>query len=72
LGGGRSLLELPALIGNDEAQALEKVRQRYLDAFLRTDLHFSLGTTQQFHRAPNPWVIIGVFPAVHERQGTLF
>jgi hypothetical protein len=53
-------------------EALAKVRAKYFDAFTRTDLHFFLGTTQQFHfRAPNPWVIIGVFPIPHERQGDL-
>jgi hypothetical protein len=55
--------------GGDEKAALEKVRVKYVDQFLKTDLHFFLGTTQQFHfRAPNPWVIIGVFPIPHERQ----
>lgn len=53
----------------DEPTALAKVRAKYLDDFSRSDLHFFLGTTQQFHFvAPNPWVIIGVFPIPHERQ----
>ena len=53
----------------DEETALEKVRAKYPDEFSRTDLHFFLGTTQQFQFvAPNPWVIIGVFPIPHERQ----
>jgi hypothetical protein len=53
----------------DEAEALKKVRVKYYDAFLNTDLHFFLGTTQQFHFvAPNPWVIIGVFPIPHVSQ----
>lgn len=53
----------------DEPKALAKVRQKYLDSFLKTDIHFFLGTTQQFHFvAPNPWVIIGVLPIPHERQ----
>ena len=40
---------------------------------LQKDLHFFLGTTQQWHLvAPNPWVIIGVFPIPHERQLALF
>lgn len=57
----------------DEVRALAKVRQKYFDAFLKTDLHFFLGTTQQWHSvAPNPWVIVGVFPAPHERQPGLF
>ncbi|MFH0907388.1 MAG: hypothetical protein V1929_01315 [bacterium] len=57
----------------DEKTALEKVRAKYLDEFCRTDVHFFLGTTQQFHFvAPNPWVIIGVFPIPHEPQLHLF
>ncbi len=46
---------------------------KVFDAFVRTDLHFFLGTTQQFHFvAPNPWVIVGVFPIPHEGQPDLF
>jgi hypothetical protein len=57
----------------DEKTALEKVRMKYLDEFIKTDLHFFLGTTQQFHFiAPNPWVIIGVFPAPSDAQVELF
>jgi hypothetical protein len=57
----------------DEQRALQKVRRKYLDEFLKKDLHFFLGTTQQFHFvAPNPWVIIGVFPIPHEHQLDLF
>lgn len=53
----------------DESEALRKVRQKYFDSFTKTDLHFFIGTTQQFHQvAPNPWVIIGVLPIPHERQ----
>jgi hypothetical protein len=63
---------LRAVDGN-ESKALAKVRQKYFDQFLKTDLHFFLGTTQQFHFvAPNPWVIIGVLPIPHERQLGLF
>ncbi len=57
----------------DEQRALGKVRQKYLEEFLQKDLHFFLGTTQQFHFiAPNPWVIVGVFPIPHELQQRLF
>ncbi len=50
----------------DEAVALAKVRQKYLDSFLKTDLHFFLGTMKEFHGfSPNPWVIIGVLPIPH-------
>ncbi len=59
--------------GGNEPKALGKVRHKYLNAFRDKDLHFFLGTTQQFHFvAPNPWVIIGVFPIPHERQMGLF
>jgi hypothetical protein len=58
---------------NTEELALEKVKYKYLKEFMQTDLHFFLGTTQQFHLvAPNPWVIIGLFPIPYERQMTLF
>lgn len=54
---------------HNEAQALEKVREKYFGEFLKKDLHFFLGTTQQFHSyAPNPWLIIGVFPIPHQTQ----
>ena len=56
----------------NEANALDKVRSKYFDEFLKKDLHFFLGTTQQFHQvAPNPWVIVGVFPIPHDRQMSL-
>lgn len=55
-----------------EDQALELVRAKYLTQFTKTDLHFFLGTTQQFHFvAPNPWVIVGVFPIPFENQPAL-
>jgi len=57
----------------DEIKALAKVKQKYFDQFLKTDLHFFLGTTQQWHQvAPNPWVVIGVFPIPHNHQIGLF
>lgn len=56
-----------------EGVAIEKVRAKYFDEFLGKDLHFFLGTTLQFHSvAPNPWLIIGVFPAPHQTQLPLF
>jgi hypothetical protein len=59
--------------GYDEEMALRKVREKYMDQFLRTDLHFLLGTMQQFHGfSPNPWVIIGVLPTPHRNQMELF
>lgn len=54
---------------NDEKAALRKVRRKYMDDFMKTDLHFFLGTMRQFHGfSPNPWVIIGVFPAPYRNQ----
>ena len=53
----------------NEATALEKVKAKYLGEFGQRDLHFFLGTTQQFHGfAPNPWVIVGVFAPPHQHQ----
>jgi hypothetical protein len=57
----------------DEGVALQKVRLKYFDTFVKTDLHFFLGTTLNYHGwASNPWVIIGVFPAPYVPQRTLF
>jgi hypothetical protein len=53
----------------NEADALHQVRAKYLDEFIQKDLHFFLGTLKEWHFvAPNPWVIIGVFPIPHESQ----
>jgi hypothetical protein len=53
----------------DERRALKKVREKYMDQFLETDLHFFLGTTKEFHSwANNPFLIIGVFPIPREKQ----
>ena len=55
--------------GGDEADAVEKVKAKYLGEFGGRNLHFLLGTTQQFHGfSPNPWVIIGVFAPPHVHQ----
>jgi len=57
----------------DEQQALKKVRQKYMDEFLKTDLHFFMGTLFQFHSvSPNPWLIVGVLPIPFEKQIDLF
>ena len=62
-----------ASTGGDEPAALEKVKRKYVGEFSQTDLHFFLATTQQFHQvAPNPWVIVGVFPVPPEPQKSLF
>lgn len=58
----------------DEAKAIADVRKKYLDDFAKTkDLHFFLGTTQQYHNvAPNPFIIIGTFHPKKEIQPRLF
>lgn len=46
----------------NEHIAIDKVKKKYLDSFLKKDLYFFLGTTKKFHNvAPNPFIIIGVF-----------
>ncbi|MEW2920974.1 hypothetical protein AB1A65_05855 [Muricauda sp. ANG21] len=48
----------------NEKQALDLVKAKYFDEFTtKHDIHLFLGTTMQWHRrrAPNPFVIIGVF-----------
>ena len=55
----------------DEAKALAKVREKYETKFLKeNDLYLFLGTTREWHtrRAPNPFVIIGVFYPKIETQ----
>jgi len=50
--------------GHDqEAKACADVRKKYIDDFAKTkDLHFFLGTSQQFHFVGhNPFMIIGTF-----------
>lgn len=54
-----------------QEQALEKVRQKYMDDFARTkDLYLFLGTTYLHHvrRARNPFVIIGTFHPPYTTQ----
>jgi hypothetical protein len=57
-----------------EDVAIEKVRMKYWDDFARTkDLFLVLGATLAFHAqgAPNPFLIIGVFPPKVEEQTRL-
>ncbi|MEH6682505.1 MAG: hypothetical protein V7724_18335 [Sediminicola sp.] len=59
----------------DKKVALEKVRQRYEEEFIKEkDIYFFLGTTRQWHmrRSKNPFVIIGVFYPKKESQMRLF
>jgi len=61
----------------DEEVANNLVRKKYFEEFLmKKDLHLFVGTTKQFHlKAPNPFVIIGVFYPPTKKdfgQGSLF
>lgn len=58
----------------NEQNACEDVRKKYVDDFALTkDLHFYLGTTQQYHNvSPNPFMIIGTFHPKPIYQTTLF
>lgn len=59
---------------NNEKVALEKVKQKYFDTFVKEhDMYLFLGTTMQWHRrrSPNPFVIIGTFHPKIERQFSL-
>ncbi len=58
----------------DEAIAVQKVREKYFDNFVKTkDLHLFLGTTKANHlRSPNPFIIIGTFHPGFDLQGRLF
>lgn len=56
-----------------DSRIVLQCKLKYLDAFQESDLHFFLGTTQQYHFvAPNPWVIIGVFPIPFEYESGFF
>ncbi|MDH5628620.1 MAG: hypothetical protein OEY96_00565 [Gammaproteobacteria bacterium] len=58
----------------DEQIAIEKVKEKYLTNFLaKNDIYLFLGTTKLWDkRAPNPFVIIGVFYPPKEYQKSLF
>jgi hypothetical protein len=57
----------------DEGIALEKVKQKYWDEFLKKDIYFFLGTRLRDQvRSPNPFSIVGVFYPPIDQQGELF
>ena len=57
----------------DEIAANELVRQKFVDQFFAKDLYFFVGTTKANHiKAPNPFVIIGVFYPPITPQLSLF
>lgn len=58
---------------NNTETTLRKIKQKYFIEFSETDIHFFLGTTRQCHLiAPNPFMIIGVFPIPYETQRSMF
>ncbi len=57
----------------DEIAANELVRKKFVDEFFAKDLYLFVGTTKAHHiKAPNPFVIIGVFYPPLMPQLTLF
>jgi hypothetical protein len=57
----------------DEAIALEKVKQKYWDGFMKKDLFLFLGTRLRDQiRSPNPFSIVGVFYPPVDKQRELF
>lgn len=59
---------------NDEKEAIKQVKEKYFDTFIeKNDIYFFLGTTLQWHRrrSYNPFVIIGVFYPLKEKQFSL-
>lgn len=59
----------------DEKVALQKVKEKYYHSFVTNhDIYLFLGTTKEWHmrKAPNPFVIIGVFYPKKEVQSSLF
>jgi len=58
----------------NEDKALEKVREKYFDNFVKNrDLYFFLGTTKKYHkRSKNPFIIVGVFYPPKEKCLNLF
>lgn len=59
--------------GSTAEEAMQKVRQKFLDQFRQLDLHLFLGTTREWHgRGSNPFVVIGVFYPPIQDQLELF
>ena len=59
----------------DEGVALEKVREKFEQEFLKLkDIYLFVGTTKEWHmrRSKNPFVIIGVFYPKKETQMKIF
>lgn len=59
-------------VASSEQEAIEKVREKYIDQITKTDVHLFLGTTRRWHGiGKNPFVIIGVFWPPHQNQPEL-
>jgi hypothetical protein len=59
--------------GATAEEAVQKVRQMYLDNFREKDLYLFLGTTREWHgRGKNPFVVIGAFYPPVQNQPELF
>lgn len=57
----------------DEKTAVQKVKEKYMSFLKYPDLLFFLGTTKAFHaKAPNPFIIIGVYRQSPKMTRTLF
>lgn len=56
----------------DEEKAVQQVKDKYLGFVDKCDVLLFLGTTKQYHWAPNPFIIIGVFYPKIEVQLDLF
>jgi len=57
----------------NEGIALEKVKQKLWDEFMKRDLYFFLGTRLRDQiRSPNPFSIVGLFYPPIDNQGKLF
>jgi hypothetical protein len=59
----------------DEKESCALVKKKYWDDFALTkDTHLFLGTTKEYHfkKAPNPYLVVGVFPPKKKTQETLF
>ncbi len=59
----------------NEQKACDLVRKKYWDDFAKSkDAYLLLGTTLEYHikKAPNPFLIIGVFPPAYQLLESLF
>ena len=64
------MLYLNCLDSYPENIALEKVKEKYMEFVRKKDVHLLVGTQFRYHmmKSPDPFVIIGVFPAPRNVQ----